>query len=279
MICDKIKCCEINFIEQKGIKMEKEQDEIDVLALIYALKDNLLVIILAVIVGALMAYFASTSYMSKKYQSTTSMYVLNQAKSDTITYSDLQSGMQLTKDYTQLVLSRTVMSQVIADLRLQERYPDMAHITANGLASKVSVSTPADTRIIKITVTDTDPVRAKDIADAIRVAAAKQISEVMDTVAVNVVDKANLPEGASSPNVKKYAVVGGLAGFLIACAIVIITFVTDDTIKMTEDVEKYLELSVLGSIPFDEELEAQDKKTGKKKKSAVASTVKNADGN
>ena len=64
----------------------------------------------------------------------------------------------------------------------------------------VSVSTPEDTRIIAITVTDTDPVRAMEIANAVREAASEHILNVMDIQAVNVVETANLPTGPSGPN-------------------------------------------------------------------------------
>ena len=46
--------------------------------------------------------------------------------------------------------------------------------------------------------------------------------------------------------------VAGLIGFLIMAALIIIRYVLDDSIKTSDDVEKYLGLSTLSLIPLDE---------------------------
>ena len=56
--------------------------------------------------------------------------------------------------------------------------------------------------------------------------------------------------------------IGGLAGVLIAAAVILISSLSNDTIKTQEDVERYLNLSILGTIPMSEE----DRKNKKKKK-------------
>ena len=250
--------------------MKSEEVEIDLQAVFYQLWSQLYILILAALIGALSMYYISNTLMDKKFQSSTSLYVIQQQDSQTVTYSDLQTGTQLTKDYAELIVSRMVTSQVIADLDLQNTYPDMKNITSNQLAQMITVSSQQDTRILKITVENTNPMRAQDIANAVRNAAAEHIYRVMDIESVNVVDYANLPEGPSSPNVMKNIVIGGLIGFVIAAAVIIVLFLLDDTIMSVDDVQKYLELSVLASIPYDEgEKNASKKRTrdAKKKKS------------
>ena len=95
--------------------------------------------------------------------------------------------------------------------------------------------------------------------------AAEHIQSVMDIEAVNVVDTANIPNEKASPSLAKNGVIGGLLGVIIAMAAVIIIYLTNDTIKgVEEDVERYLGLSVLGSIPFSEkEKQIQEKEIKK----------------
>lgn len=131
---------------------------------------------------------------------------------------------------------------MIAQLKL-----DMTH---EELLKKLSVDTPTDTRVVSITVTDTDPYTAAQIANAVRDIASKHIQQVMDIKAVNVVETANIPDEPSSPSVPKNGVIGGLLGILLAAAVVLIVYLTNDTVKTPEDVEKYLGLSVLGTIPY-----------------------------
>ena len=165
---------------------------------------------------------------------------------------------KLTKDYPELIKSRFVLEAVINELSLPFTY--------EGLNGMVSVSAPADTRVISITVTDADPVRAMDIANEVRETAAVHIGNVMETEAVNVVETANLPTYKSSPSIGKNTVMGGMAGVLIVAAVTIILYLTNDTVKTAEDVERYLGLSTLAVIPMNEGSgKKRRKKNGRKR--------------
>ena len=125
------------------------------------------------------------------------------------------------------------------------------------------VSSQADTRILTITVNDSDPYVACEIANEIRDTAAEHIKEVMDIEAVNVVDEANVPMHKSGPSVVKNGFLAGVVGVVITCAYIVIKFIMNDTIQTSEDVERYLGLSTLGTIPM---LKDENGKTAKKTK-------------
>lgn len=240
-----------------------DEMEIDLRELFFALLSKLHILILSFILGALCLYFVSIAFIKPKYQSSTSIYVLNKQDNSVVTYSDLQSGTQLTKDYAELVKSRSVTEKVINQLKLNTIYEDMKELDYGDLAGMISVDNTTDTRIIRITVTDTNPARAQDIANAIREAASLHIEAVMDIEAVNVVDYAEMPMEAVSPNILMNTLIGAMAGALIAAFIVVLIHLSDDRIKGPDDVEKYLGVSVLGTIPLDNNLLKAD---GKKKK-------------
>ena len=52
-----------------------------------------------------------------------------------------------------------------------------------------------------------------------------------------------------TPGMKKYLVIGALGGALLVCALLVVRMLMDTTLKTEEDVEKYLHLPVLASIP------------------------------
>lgn len=221
-----------------------DEVEIDLGEVFHLLLSKLGIIILSGIVFCLVAVMGTMLLITPKYESTTKIVVLSKQDSST-----------LTKDYAELIKSRTVTEGVIAQLGL-----DMTH---EQLLSKLSVDTPTDTRVVSITITDTDPYTAAEIANAVRDIASKHIQQVMDIKAVNVVETANIPDSPSSPSAAKNGMLGGMFGILLAAAIVIIVYLTNDTVKTPEDVEKYLGLSVLGTIPYVSKL---GKKSKKKKK-------------
>jgi capsular polysaccharide biosynthesis protein len=146
---------------------------------------------------------------------------------------------------------------------IQELGLDMKH---NDLVNLITVYNPSNTRVLNITIEYSDPYLAKEIADAVREASSIHISNVMDIKEVNVVEEANLPETPVSPNVKRNTVLGGILGILIAGAIILVITMLDDTIKTPEDIERYLGVSVLSSIPIQKHLNnMKDKETKPKK--------------
>ncbi|MCR5591563.1 MAG: protein-tyrosine kinase [Lachnospiraceae bacterium] len=243
------------------ISDDEDVFEIDILELLGAVLSKIWIVILSAVILAAATYLFCIFLVTPKYQSTTKIYVINRQNSDALTYSDLQSGTQLTKDYQELVTSRPVLEEVKAELGLD--------IENKAFKKKITVSVPTDTRIVSITAEDTDPYMARAIADRVRVSAAEHIANVMNTEAVNVVEEANLPTEISSPKVFRNTAIGGLLGAFIAVMIIVIIYIMDDTIKNPDDVERYLGLSVLGSIPaLDEDAVSGGSTGGKKKKKA-----------
>ena len=116
----------------------------------------------------------------------------------------------------------------------------------------MTVANTSNTRIITITVKDPNPANAQIIANSIRDAAAIHIKDVTDVEAVNVADEANLPGSPCEPSIPKWTLIAAMIGVILSAGIIIVQYLLDDTIKSSEDIEKYLELSTLGLIPnFD----------------------------
>lgn len=239
--------------------------EIDLVELLGVILHNLWIIIVSGVIVAAAALLVSYFIITPKYESVTKIYVISKTNADTMTYSDLQAGSTLTKDYKELVKSRPVLEEVLAETGID--------IELKNLEEQITVEVPTDTRIVSITVEDKDPYEARIIADSVRIAASKHIREVMDTEAVNVVEEASLPIEKSSPSILKNTAIGYAVGLFLAIAIVIINYIMDDTIKTPDDVEKFLGVSVLGSIPYSEndlsdkaEMERYEKKKKQRKK-------------
>lgn len=243
---------------ENQVTNNNDEIEIDLGEVFHLVVSRLGVILLSGILLGVLSIIGTMLFITPKYESTTKIMVLNKQNSDTLTSADMQTSTQLTKDYAELIQSRTVLEGVIAQLNLDMSYKE--------LLDKVSVETSSDSRIVSICVTDEDPYTASEIANAVRDMAAEHIQSVMDIEAVNVVDSANIPNEKASPSLAKNGVIGGVLGVIIAMAAVIIIYLTNDTIKVEEDVERYLGLSVLGSIPFSEKESRSKKKKSRKRR-------------
>lgn len=233
----------------------EEEIEIDMGELLRYLAGKAGYIILTALAFAVLALAVTTFCMTPRYTSTTKMYVLNRQTNEGVTSSDLQSSTYLTKDYMEMIRSRTVIEAVIADLNLNSTYENVL--------GQISVSAASDTRVIAISVTDNDPYEARDIANAVRSAAAAHIQSVMNTEAVTVVDEANIPTKKSSPKTTKNVAMAGGFGLILALAVCVVLYLMNDKVTTAEDVERYLGLSVLASMPLEED-EMRKKKARKK---------------
>ena len=141
-------------------------------------------------------------------------------------------------------------------------------MSAESLINRINVTMPNSGRIITISVSDTDPYLASKLTTTVRDVAAAHIKEVMNSEAVNVVEDANIPQGQSMSNYKKYGLMGVMAGMAVAVGIVFLQFMMNDTITDAKDVEKYLGVSVLGAIPLAQEKSSKKKKAKKRHKKA-----------
>lgn len=227
--------------------------EIDLMELIALLWSRIWLLLLCTVAAGAAGFMISQFVLTEQYESTARIYVLNKQNDASLTYSDVQLGTVLTKDFAEIVKSRYVLERVIATCYLTE--------TPEKLAARINVATKTDTRIITITITDTNPERAQYIADEVCREATERIKYVMNIEAVNVVDEANLPTVPSAPRKGRWTLISAFLGAFICAAVILVHFMLDDTIKTSDDVEKYLGLSTLGMIP----IRGDSKKTQYKK--------------
>ena len=238
---------------------DDKEVEIDLMDLLPYLLNWLWLIVVVGLFTAAIGFGISAFAIAPKYQSTTKVYILSKTGSENnLTYADTQLSTILTKDFKELVKSREVLETVIAQYNLPESY--------EALAGSISVSNTTDTRIVGISVKDTDPKRAQYIANAVRDVAAVNLQQVMDLEAVNLVDEANLPTSPVEPSKKKFTLIGFAIGAVLVIGFLILRYYLDDSIRTSDDVERYLGMTTLATIPvFEDENDA--KKSKKKKKS------------
>ncbi len=246
-------------------KKNQEELEIDVRALLYALWKHIgFIIISAVLCGAIVFVY-SKCFIAPKYVSTSSLFVLNRNNENSLSSSDITSSAALANDFAELATSHLVVDGVIEQLGLGEQY------TYSKLSSEISVMIKDNTRVLKISVKDKDPEMAKMLVDSVSDALIEVIENKVK-IEANKIDTGVVPTKPSSPNVTKYTILGCLLGAILAITVTVVTFLLDDTIKTEADVEKYLHVTVLASIPL------MDKDAGKaelqKEKTQVRSSKK-----
>ena len=227
---------------------EQEKFEIDVFQLVKVLWKRKFLIVLAALVAGLAAFAYSSFVIQPQYTSTTRIYVVNRNQADKpgLTNQDLQAGSYLVKDYREIILSQDVLEKVVADQNLT--------MDAKTLGRKVSVTVPADTRIVSISVRDGKPEEASRIANALREVAAQKIISVTRVSDVTTLEEARPATSPSSPNIRRNTMMATIAGVGFVKVIVLLVELLDDRVKRPEDIEEVMHISLLGVIPNLEKL-------------------------
>lgn len=217
--------------------------EIDVLQLFRALWKRKLVILLVAIITSSVAFAYSTFIIKPEFTSTTRIYVVNrnQGEKSGLTNQDLQAGSYLVKDYREIILSQDVLEKVVSDLKLD--------LTPKGLANKIKVTVPVDTRIVSISVNDRVPEEASRIANSLREVAAQKIISITRVSDVTTLEEARPAISPSSPNIRRNTVIGAGLGAGLVIVVVLLIELSDDRVKRPEDIEDVMEIPLLGIIP------------------------------
>ena len=222
---------------------EKNLMEIDVFHLLKILwKRKLLIVLVAFVTGAV-AFVYSSFIVKPEFTSTTRIYVVNRNQGDKpgLTNQDLQAGSYLVKDYREIILSQDVLEKVATDLKLE--------LPPKGLASKIKVTVPVDTRIVSISVTDRAPEEASRIANSLREVAAQKIISVTRVSDVTTLEEARPATSPSSPNIRRNTMVGFLAGAVVMVVAVLLVELLDTRVKRPEDIEDVMQIALLGVVP------------------------------
>jgi len=224
---------------------EANMIEIDVLSLLKTIWRKKFLILLTAILTTGLAFAYSAFLLTPQYDSTTRLYVVTQSSDNGagITNQDLQAGSFLVKDYKEIILSQDVLKNVTTTLGITD-----------DIKEKITVNIPVDTRILSITVRDSDPNQAATIANTLRDEAAKKIIEVTKVSDVTTLEAALPAEKPSTPQTKRNLVLGFIVGAFLATALVLVLEVLDDRVKRPQDIEEGLGMTLLGVVPQAEKL-------------------------
>lgn len=219
-------------------------EEISLKEVLFILKKRMKLILSLFLVAILLSGIISVFVLDKVYQANTTLMVgrpKDYVSDANIQYNELLLNQKLVSTYGELIKTRAVAEEVIDNLNLDLSYEQYKE--------KVNVSLVKDTELIQIIVKDNDPSVARITADETANVFMDKVQEIMKVDNVHVIDKAEIPTEPVSPNVTLNIAIAAVLGLMIGVFLAFLLEFLDNTIKTPEDVEKYLNLPVLGSIP------------------------------
>lgn len=200
----------------------------------------LVITFIAVIVSAVISYFVLTPV----YQTSTQILV-NQKSSDqnnAYNYNEVQTNLQLINTYNVIIKSPAILDKVIDELHLD--------MTANQLNQKVTVSNATNSQVIDVAVEDTDANKSAKIANTIAQVFKEQVPSIMSVNNVSILTKADVGKEISpvKPKPMLNIAIALVVGLMAGVGLAFLLEYLDSTIKTEQDIERVLDLPVLGAI-------------------------------
>ena len=218
-----------------------DQQEIDLLELFLFYMGKLPLLIAAAVCGALLSGLFTHFFIEDRYTASSRMYMVSASSSSVVNLSDLLVGTSLSNDYVELMKTRPVIEGVRDSLGLDYTY--------NNLLSMISLSVVPNTRIVKISVTSTDPVEAMDIANEMARISREHLPKIMEAPAPSIVETAIIPEHRSYPSMSRNVAGGTLAALALVMGVLTVIYLMDDTIQTSEELEKEFGIMPMSVIP------------------------------
>ncbi|MBQ3306971.1 MAG: hypothetical protein IJG68_02130 [Bacilli bacterium] len=196
-------------------------------------------IAIALVIGNIYTMFTRVPY----YKSSTSLVLVSEHGSDNSTYntSEQQLNKNLVSTYSEIIKSKMVLNTVISNLGL--------NYTATELQNNIMVSSVSNTEVIRISVSDADSNLAAQIADETANVFVQEVNKFYKLNNVTVLDKAEVALKPYNVNYVKDNIIYLLVGLIISCEVIFIFFYFDTTIKTSDEIEKKLGLTVIGTVP------------------------------
>jgi len=219
------------------------EETIDLREYFAIIKKRFWIIALLGLISALVSGAISFFVLKPVYEANSTLIVNTETNEDTqmITGDQFNVSQKLAVTYGEIIKSRSVLDDVIKNLKLDDKYED--------LAKNVTVSPVKDTQIISISVQDTNPKKARDIANEIPKVFKKEAKRITKANDIQVIDKAILPKDAIKPNKMMNIVIAAVIGIMIGLFIVFLIEYLDNKLKTPQDIEKHLGLPILGVVP------------------------------
>lgn len=226
-------------VKNTNLSLQKNMTIIDVIS------ENIkrwYIVVCAVIISLIITIIYTLRFVTPLYKSTAKLYIINK-QTEQLTSSDFSISSYISFDFAEIVVDTPIMKQVSAEL-------DNKYSVAT-LKNYVSVSQPDNTRIIEITASTPNATDSKKIVDSICKISEAELVELMGLDRIKIISEGEVPSEPFTPNLKSNILFAIIISLAISEIVIIFNYMLNNKISSSKDVEKYLDLNILATIPYN----------------------------
>lgn len=221
---------------------EMEEQVISLSEIFEALKKRWIMIVAITLAATLVSGILSFFVIDPVYETSTKVFI-GKEESDDAAYnsSDINMYQQLLQTYAQAIKTKDLSSRALKGLDYD--------LEASDVLGGLTVNPIASTQILEIKYKSKEPKEAMDVLKNVTNEFIVTAKELVPNGNVRVIEEVELPENPVSPNKKMNIAIAFLLGFMVSVGLVFLLEYLDNTYKNKDQLEKELDIPVLGTIP------------------------------
>jgi succinoglycan biosynthesis transport protein ExoP len=220
----------------------KEDKQIEIKDYLNIIRKRILLVLFIIIFPTLITGLLSFYVLKPVYEAKSTIIVgKDNTDTDTITQGEVVMYQNLIKTYSEIGRSRIVAENAIKKLHL--------NTVIKEFMLNVNVTPQIGTQIIEISYKSDTAETAAEGANALSQAFIEESQNLLPSGSAKIMDKALIPELALTPNKKFNIAIGFIIGLMLSLGVVLLIQYLNNTINNEEDLQRYLQLPMIGLIP------------------------------
>ena len=221
---------------------EMEEQVISLSEIFEALKKRWIMIVAITLSATLISGLISFFVIDPVYETSTKVFIGKEENDETAyNTNDIQMYQKLLQTYAQAIKTRDLVGRAIDNLSY-----DLEDMNVIG---GLTVTPVTDTQILQINYKSKNPKEAQDVLKSVTQEFITTSKELVPNGNVKIIEEVQLPENPVSPNKKMNIAIAFLLGLMVSVGLVFLLEYLDNTYKNKEQLEKELDIPVLGAIP------------------------------
>lgn len=219
-----------------------EEQEIRLDEIFDALKKRWLMIVSITLTAAIIAAVLSFFVIKPKYEASTKLFIgKEEAESQGYSQNDVTMYQKLMKTYTATIKTKDLVEKALGSSNLE--------VDTKSVLENLTVTSLADTQILEVKYKSIDPIEAKTIIEEITDEFIETSKKLVPNGNIQIIESVEMPEKPVSPNKKMNIAIAFALGLMVGVGLSLLLEFLDNTFKTKEQVERELEIPVIGTIP------------------------------
>ena len=227
---------------------EMEEQVISISEIFEALKKRWILIVSITLVATLISGVLSFFVIKPTYETSTKVFIgKEESNQEGYNTNDIQMYQKLLQTYAETIKTNEVVQAAINSTNNTD-------LTVPAVKGALTVTPVSDTQILQIKYQNKNPEVAKEILEGITNEFVILAKELVPNGNVRVIEAVQLPENPVAPNKKMNVAIAFLLGLMVSVGLVFLIEYLDNTFKSKEELERELDIPVVGIIPEIEEV-------------------------